>query len=168
MSDPIDRDEQRTAAALFKYTLILPLLRGEYPPGGKGRLREQIAAGRYEIPNSLRTRVSVPTLARWERIYRKEGFEGLKPKPRSDRGQLRSLSPETLDRAETLKREQPRRSARTLIAILNQDQTNPLPEESLAPRTLRRHLALRDATAVQLLHPQRPKPYRRFERNHPS
>ena len=89
MSDPIDRDEQRTAAALFKYTLILPLLRGEYPPGGKGRLREQIAAGRYEIPNSSRNRVSVPSLARWERIYRSEGFEGLKPKPRSDRGQLR-------------------------------------------------------------------------------
>jgi hypothetical protein len=41
MSDPIDRDEQLTAVALFKYTLILPLLRGEYPPGGKGRLREQ-------------------------------------------------------------------------------------------------------------------------------
>jgi putative transposase len=166
MSDPIDRDEQRTAAALFKYTLILPLLRGEYPPGGKGRLREQIAAGRYEIPNSSRTTVSVPTLARWERIYRKEGFEGLKPKPRSDRGQLRALSAKTLDRAETLKREQPRRSTRTLVAMLSQDQTNPIPEESIAPRTLRRHLALRNATAVQLLHPQRPKPYQRFERNH--
>jgi len=166
MSDPTDRDEQLTAVALFKYTLILPLLRGEYPPGGKGRLREQIAAGRYEIPNSSRTWVSVPTLARWERIYRSEGFEGLKPKPRSDRGKLRALSPETLDRAETLKREQPRRSARTLIHILNQDQTNPITEESIAPRTLRRHLALRDATAIQLLHPQRPKPYQRFERSH--
>ena len=110
--------------------------------------------------------MSVPTLARWERIYRREGFEGLKPNPRSDRGQLRALSAETLDRAETLKREQPRRSARTLIAILNQDQTNPIPEESISPRTLRRHLALRDATAIQLLHPQRPKPNRRFECNH--
>ena len=166
MSDPIDRDEQRNEIALFKYTLILPLLRGEYPPGGKGRLREQIAAGRYEIPNSSRTTVSVPTLARWERIYRNEGFAGLKPKPRSDRGQLRALSAETLDRAETLKREQPRRSTRTLVAMLSQDQTNPIPEESISPRTLRRHLALRNATAVQLLHPQRPKPYQRFERNH--
>jgi transposase InsO family protein len=166
MSDPIDREEQRTEVALFKYTLILPLLRGEYPPRGKGRLREQIAAGRYQIPNSARNTVSVPTLARWERIYRREGFEGLKSKPRSDRGQLRALSPETLDRAETLKREQPLRSTRSLITILTQDQTNPVPEESIAPRTLRRHLALRDATAVQLLSPQRPKPYRRFERIH--
>ena len=54
MSDPIDRDAERNEVALFKYTLILPLLRGEYPPGGKGRLREQIAAGCYEIPNSSR------------------------------------------------------------------------------------------------------------------
>jgi putative transposase len=166
MSEQVDPEERRVEIALFRYTLILPVLRAEYPPRGKGRLRERIAAGRYEIPNSSRNTVSVPTLARWERIYNREGFEGLKPKPRSDRGQLRALSPETLDRAETLKREQPLRSARSLIAILTQDQTNPIPEESIAPRTLRRHLALRDATAVQLLSQQRPKPYRRFERSH--
>lgn len=46
------------------------------------------------------------------------------------------------------------------------DQTNPIPEEHIAPRTLRRHLALRDATTAQLLNEQRPRPYRRFERNH--
>jgi hypothetical protein len=59
MSDSQDR---LTKIALFRYTLILPLLRGEYPPGGKQKLREKIAAGRYEIPYSSRRTVSVSTL----------------------------------------------------------------------------------------------------------
>lgn len=31
MSDPIDPEERRTEIALFSHTLILPVLRGEYP-----------------------------------------------------------------------------------------------------------------------------------------
>jgi transposase InsO family protein len=161
-----DAEDRRTEIALFRYTLILPFLRGEHPPGGKQRLREQVASRHYDIPHSSRSTFSSSTLARWERFYRQDGFEGLKPKPRSDRGQPRAISKETLDRAETLKREQPHRSARSIIKILSLDQTSPIPEDSIAPRTLRRHLALRDATTPQLLNEQRPKPYRRFERNH--
>ncbi len=161
-----DTEDRRTEIALFRYTLILPFLRGEYPPGGKQRLREQIASRHYDIPHASRSTISPSTLARWERIYRGGGFDGLKPQPRSDRGQSRAISEETLDRAEILKCEQPHRSARSIIKILSLDQTNPIPEERVAPRTLRRHLARRDATTAQLLNEQRPKPYRRFERHH--
>jgi len=137
--------DKRTAIALFRYTLILPLLRGQYPPGGKQHLRRQIAAQHHDIPHSSRHTVSTTTLARWERIYQEKGFEGLKPKPRSDRGQSRALSSPTLDRAEALKREQPLRSARSIIQILALDQTHPTPEARIAPRTLRRHLSRRGA-----------------------
>lgn len=163
MSDSQDR---RTEVALFRYTLILPLIRGEYPPGGKDKLRQQIASRHCDIPYSSRRSVSSSTLARWERIYQERGFDGLKPQPRSDRGSCRAISPQTLDRAETLKREQPLRSARSIIRILSLDTTNPIPEPRLAPRTLRRQLSRRGATAAQLLAEQRPKPYRRFERSH--
>jgi transposase InsO family protein len=161
-----DSEDRRVEIALFRYTLILPLLRGACPPGGKERLRRQIAAGRYDIPCSSRYAVSPTTLARWERLYHEHGFDGLKPQPRRDQGQSRALSPQTLDRAEALKREQPFRSSRSIISILALDQTNPVPEPHIAPRTLRRQLALRGATAAQLLTQQRPKPYRRFERTH--
>jgi transposase InsO family protein len=159
-------EDRRTEIGLFRYTLILPLLRGEFPPGGKGRLRAQIAAGRYEIPFSSRHTVSATTLGRWERAYDQRGFEGLKPRSRTDRGQPRTISSDTLDRAEKLKREQPHRSSRSIVRILSLDQTNPIPEERLAPRTVRRHLSWRGATTAQLLNQQRPKPYRRFERHH--
>jgi putative transposase len=161
-----DSEDRRTEIALFRYTLILPLLRGEYPPGGKEQLRRQIAAGHYDIPHSSRRAVSSTTIARWERLYREHGFDGLKPQPRRDKGQSRALSLQTLDRAEALKREQPFRSSRSIISILSLDQTNPIPEMRIAPRTLRRQLARRGATSAQLLVQQRPKPYRRFERIH--
>jgi putative transposase len=155
-----------TEIALFRYTLILPLVRGEYPPGGKDKLRQQIASRSYDVPHSSRRSVSATTLARWERVYQEHGFDALKPQPRADRGSCRAISSETLDRAETLKREQPLRSARSIIRILSLDTTNPIPEPRIAPRTLRRQLSRRGATAARLLAEQCPKPYRRFERSH--
>lgn len=50
--------------------------------------------------------------------------------------------------------------------MLSLDTTNPISEARVTPRTLRRQLALRDATTAQLLVGQHPKPYRRFERSH--
>jgi len=166
MSHSMDVEERRTEVALFRYTLILPLLRGDYQPGDKGHLRQQIAAAYHQIPHSSRRSVSAPTLGRWERCYNQAGFDGLKPQSRRDRGQPRTISPDTLDRAEALKRQQPRRSSRSIVKALSMDRTQPIPEETIAPRTLRRQLALRDATTAQLLAEQRPKPYRRFERTH--
>ena len=40
MAETTGQDRQ-TQIALFRYTLILPLLRGEYPPKGKDDLRRQ-------------------------------------------------------------------------------------------------------------------------------
>lgn len=160
-------EEKLTEVALFRYTLILPLI--QHDPkrdGSKKALRDNIAATEHDIPRSRRRKVSVSTLRRWEKAFLKDGFEALKPNPRSDRGSCRVISPETLDRAETLKREQPLRSTRSIIRILSLDTTNPIPEPRIAPRTLRRQLSRRGATAAQLLAQQRPKSYRRFERSH--
>lgn len=164
MSEKLTAAERRTDIALFRYTLILPILR-EPSARARQQLRKNLAAVIYDIPHSQRQRLSVSSLARWERAYRAGGFEALKPQPRSDRDQPRAVSPETLDRAEALKREQPFRSARSIATMLSLDQTNPISEEKLADRTLRRHLTKRGATTAQLLTEQRPKPYRRFERS---
>jgi len=51
---PMAPEDQRTEIALFRYTLILPLLRGESEPGGKERLRQQITADHYDMPGTIR------------------------------------------------------------------------------------------------------------------
>ncbi len=158
-------ETRRTEIALFRYTTILPLLRHDRATqGSKQELRAAIAAQTHVIPHSSRTRISVPTLRRWEAAYRRGGFEALKPQPRSDRGASRALSVETLARAAALKRELPTRSARTIADILRRDSTAPVAEESIAPRTLRRQLAARGLTRARLSTP--PTAFRRFERAH--
>jgi transposase InsO family protein len=155
----------RTQVALFRYTLILPLLRhNRERDGAKGQIREAIAAQQHVIPHSGRCTVSVPTLRRWEKNYLASGFDALKPKPRSDRGASRALSAETLDRAEALKRELPSRSTRAVVDILKRDTASPVTEERIAPRTLSRQLATRGATTIRLTK-ARPV-FRRFERSH--
>jgi transposase InsO family protein len=162
---PTPEDTWRTEVALFRYTLILPLLRHDRQRDGtKCQLREAIAAEAHTIPHSRRREVSVPTLRRWEKAYRTRGFDALKPHARSDRGASRSLSTQTLDRAEALKRELPTRSARTVADILKREAASPVPEERIAPRTLRRQLAARGATRARLS--RRAAPFRRFEREH--
>jgi putative transposase len=164
MSHQAQAEERRTDIALFRYTLILPIVR-EPSPRARQQMRRNLAAVLYDIPHTNRRQVSVTSLRRWEARYRAGGFEALKPQPRSDRDQPRAVSTETLDRAEALKREQPFRSARSIARILSMDPTNPVPEAKLAPRTLRRHLARQGATTPQLLTEQRPKAFRRFERS---
>ncbi len=162
---PTPEDTWRTEVALFRYTLILPLLRHDRQrDGAKRQMREAIAAQQHIIPHSQRRSVSVPTLRRWEKAYRQGGFDALKPRSRRDRGASRSLSAETLDRAEALKRELPTRSARTVVDILKREDASPIREERIAPRTLRRHLASRGATRARLL--RRTTAFRRFEREH--
>jgi putative transposase len=163
---PKPPDEQwRTEVALFRYTLILPLLRHDRQRDGtKCQIREAIAAQQHVIPHSERCTISVPTLRRWEKDYLAGGFDALKPKPRSDRGASRALSAETLERAEALKRELPSRSTRAVVDILKRDAASPVAEECIAPRTLSRQLAARGATTVRLTK-ARPV-FRRFERSH--
>jgi transposase InsO family protein len=164
MSHQAQAQERRTDIALFRYTLILPIVR-EPSPRAKQQLRRNLAAVLYDIPHTNRRQVSVTSLRRWEERYRAGGFDALKPQPRSDRGQPRAVSAETLDRAEALKREQPFRSARSIAQMLTMDHTSPIPEAKLAPRTLRRQLAQRGATTPKLVTQQRPTAFRRFERS---
>jgi len=162
---PTPDEAWRTQVALFRYTLILPLLRHDRQRDGtKRHIRETIAAQQHVIPHSQRRTVSAPTLRRWEKTYDSGGFDALEPKPRRDRGISRTISTQTLDRAEALKRELPSRSARTVVDILQRDAASPIPEAHVAPRTLRRQLAARGATRARLT--QTGPVFRRFERSH--
>jgi len=163
-------EERRTEIALFRYTLILPLVR-EPSAQARQQMRRNLAAVVYDLPHSTRRKISVTTLRRWEARYRHGGFEALKPQPRADRGQPRAVSPETLDRAEALKREQPFRSARSIATMLAKDTTQPTPETKLAPRTPQRgpppgparghHCSTADRTTPQSLPPLRALRFRR-------
>lgn len=93
-------DDMKTRSeevALFRYGLIGDLV--HLPPGANGlyeRLREKADID-YKIPGSLRVRVAPETIRFWLRLYRKGGFDALRPRERVDRGRSHALPQEISD-----------------------------------------------------------------------
>jgi len=112
-----DKSNRAEAVALFRYGLIADLL---HPPAEEAdqplyqRLRHK-AAGSYCIPGSRRTRVAVETLKDWLQAYRAGGFHALRPQPRKDLGQARSIPQETRDLLVHLKDEHREHSVAMVI-----------------------------------------------------
>mgnify|MGYP000954803030 CR=1 FL=1 len=88
-------NEAREQIALIRYKLISPVL------AEPGRVQNEYfrsqAAKHHEFPRYGSRQVKVSTLKSWLKAYRKSGFEGLKPKIRSDRGRPRKAGSQLMD-----------------------------------------------------------------------
>ena len=96
-------DAKAEKIALFRYGLIAQLVLETLPRGELTRRAKEIAARTYDIPYSQRCSLSVDTLLDWTLRYRRGGFAALAPRPRSDRGQARALTPQLAELIERLK-----------------------------------------------------------------
>jgi putative transposase len=139
-------DAKAEKIALFRYGLIAPLVIEVMPHGEMTRRAREIAAHEYEIPNSERTRVSVDTLLIWARRYRVGGFAALAPKPRSDCGVSRVITPQLAELIERLNR-----TAATLLRELALSSGSATPP--ISPSSLHRFLHERGLTERELLNP---------------
>lgn len=125
--------------ALFRYGMIADLLHlGPEDKGLYGLLRKK-AEGEYRIPGTTRSRVAAETMRDWLKAHRKAGFDGLKPRPRKDAGQSRSLPQEVVDLLVSIKDGNPELSVQLVIkeALATQKVSAELP---LAPTTVHRIL----------------------------
>jgi len=154
-------EERRTQVALFRYTLIAPLLGHPLERGEVGAHLKAVAAQSHHIPYSTRSRLDDETIWRYLAAYRKCGFEALKPQPRADAGKSRRIPEPVVQQAIALRQEVPTRSANTIIQILRREPTYP-PDLTLAARTLRGILQQRGITREKLV--GQSKAFRRFER----
>ncbi|GAW94281.1 integrase catalytic subunit [Calderihabitans maritimus] len=85
-------EKDREAIALFRYGLIAPVLNGQV--ASQKEYLEEVTGKKHQVPYYGPREFTPKTLACWILAYRREGFEGLKPKRRSDRGRSRKLSAE--------------------------------------------------------------------------
>ena len=108
-------DPKSEKVALFRYGLIATLVLEQLSRGELMRRARELAALHYDIPFSERTTISVATLLKWARRYRKGGLDALNPKRRKDRGVNRVISPQLAQLIERLKRENPHRTGTTLL-----------------------------------------------------
>jgi Helix-turn-helix domain len=75
----MDVDGHRQSVGLFRYSLIRPLADPELGAGQRGALVRALVSVDHVGPDGRRVEVSAPTLRRWLRAWRTEGFAGLVP-----------------------------------------------------------------------------------------
>jgi hypothetical protein len=78
-------EKVRNERALFKFSLIAPVINGTIT-GSVRKYLETICAKSYPIPGGDFKEISPHTVRRWLFEYRRFGLEGLKRRPRNDKG----------------------------------------------------------------------------------
>lgn len=102
--------------ALKRYQIISPVL--AEPKRVQNEYFRQQAQLEHDFPHYGLKKLSVSTMKTWLSKYRKKGFEGLKPKERSDRGRPKRLNDETLKAIEIKCKAYPYWSAQKLYENL--------------------------------------------------
>jgi len=109
--------DPRTAWALWRYGVLGPLVSARLEHGDRSALFREAASRVHVDPEGCSVRISPRTVEAWYYAWKRGGLEALKDEPRADKGT--SKIPQALqERILLLKRENPRRSARRLIRIL--------------------------------------------------
>ena len=86
------QDKDREAIALFRFGLIAPLLNQQVE--SKKDYLAEVCSQVHQVPYYGPREYSPKTLEEWLRLYKKEGFEGLKPSVRADKGLYRRIPQE--------------------------------------------------------------------------
>ena len=107
----------RQSIALFRYSLIAPLVTETFTQATAKEYLEEISAKKYDTPSGTRE-YAPETIKEWLRLYRKFGIDGLYPKIRSDKGKPRSLPDDAKEFIVSSKLNSPKRSAKSIYQEL--------------------------------------------------
>jgi len=153
-------DKEQEKWAIFWCDLLSPVIYDEIEPQLTNRFLKQLARKKIRYPDGRIGNPSLSTLRRKLNRYRREGFDALARKSRSDRGKSRNIAAEVIGKAIELKKEQPWRSPNTINRFLEEIYGLTVPRS-----TLYRHLKQANATRIKL-GVLRKKIRKRFTRNH--
>ncbi len=122
MSPSLKPKDHAEAVALFRAQVIGPLTARSLSHGDLAEELRHLGKRRFCPPWLSHSRTySVTTLERWYYDYRKLGFEGLRPRPRSDRGYARALTQKQRDLILQIAQERPEVSVTVLVRTLVAD-----------------------------------------------
>lgn len=107
-------NKQMTELALFKFSLIAPILNNTIQNSTVKEYLQEICAKKYTLPNGTIKEFTPSTLKEWLRLYKLKGIDGLYPKIRSDKGASRKLSDKLKETIIDLKKSNPKRSAKSI------------------------------------------------------
>jgi putative transposase len=126
------------AKALFRLSVLGPLISRERLARGElKQLIRELAQREYAIPGTQRRHLGEKTIEAWYYTWRSEGIDGLAAKTRADRG-CSKLSQALQEAVLAAKRENPRRSVRQIVRLLEAAGT--VPSKSLSRSAVHRLL----------------------------
>lgn len=108
--------------ALMRYSAIAPIINGTYA-GTIASFCRQAAETEFKLPDGTKKKYSPETLERWYAYYKKDGFEGLLKRPRSDEGKHRVLDDDITEQIRYLKSTYPKLPATAIHRKLLEDGT---------------------------------------------
>jgi transposase InsO family protein len=111
-------DGEPKKKALWRLGVLGPLISARLQHGDRRKLFQEAAARSYEDADGRRVELTVRTVEEWYYRFRHGGMKALEPRRRSDAGKSRVIRPETAELIVAAKRENPRRSIRRLIRML--------------------------------------------------
>jgi len=131
---PIKRED---AVAFFRFQIISEMLDAQ--PGFVEATAKKLSREQFnDVVNKQMVNFSERTIWKYYSDYRKYGFDGLKPKVRSDKGTHPGFSDSLIKDILSLKKELPTRSAAKIIIMLTL--AGRMEEDSIHPRTVNRIL----------------------------
>ncbi|MDD3124056.1 MAG: DDE-type integrase/transposase/recombinase [Candidatus Izemoplasmatales bacterium] len=107
-------EDLRQKIALFRFSLIAPILNNTFQNKTVKEYLQEICAKKYDSPNGLKKEYTPATIKDWLRLYKLKGIDGLYPRKRSDKGNTRILSKELKELILSLKKANPKRSAKSI------------------------------------------------------
>lgn len=177
MNEQTDFDKHATDVALARYAVIAPLVMRPLSRAEYNQELRRIRLGLHRFPGEVAVKVSPRTVHRWVHWYRHgyvtktgvtvcgPGFEALKPTPRADIGQVRSLTTDIIDRAVKLRAQEPTRTTASLIRLIRAEyEARNQPAPPIRENTLARHLRRRGARRQDFARDGRVYP--RYEHDH--
>jgi len=107
-------EDLRQKIALFRFSLIAPILNNTFQNKTVKEYLQEICAKKYDSPNGLKKEYTPATIKDWLRLYKLKGIDGLYPRKRNDKGNTRILSKELKELILALKKANPKRSAKSI------------------------------------------------------
>ena len=141
--------DQGREEGLRRYQIIVPLLEEGLAECEKRQIRRLICD---------RDGLSGRTLRRWVAVFKKQGFDGLLPRERKDKGSCKAIPAEALEIAAELRKELPARSAQRVQQLLAAE------GYKVARSTLERQLRLQGLSGREIKAAQKQVVSRRFNR----
>jgi putative transposase len=138
-------DKKQEKWAIFWCDLLSPIIYEQIEAAEINRFLKAKAKEQIQFPDGRVGKASLKTLRRKLNRYREGGFDALARKKRIDRGKPRNFSPEVIDKAIELKKEQPHRSECIINRFLEEMYSVSVPKT-----TLYRHLKNAGATRLKL------------------